>query len=61
MSDQPTVLTGQVVGVHARAEHNITKLAREAITAVAEPAYRSSSLDDQGRPIKRQAPVAGAA
>ncbi|HWH37102.1 MAG TPA: 4-hydroxy-3-methylbut-2-enyl diphosphate reductase [Candidatus Limnocylindrales bacterium] len=37
------------------------ELAREAITAVAEPAYRSSSLDDQGRPIKRQAPVAGAA
>lgn len=34
MSDQPTVLTGQVVGVHARAEHNITKLAREAITLV---------------------------
>jgi len=35
-------------------------LAREAITAVAEPAYRSSSLDEQGRPV-RPAATAGAA
>jgi 4-hydroxy-3-methylbut-2-enyl diphosphate reductase len=35
-------------------------LARAAITAVAEPAYRSSSLDEQGRPIRPTA-TAGAA
>jgi 4-hydroxy-3-methylbut-2-enyl diphosphate reductase len=29
------------------------ELAREALTAVAEPAYRSSSLDSQGRPQPR--------
>ena len=37
------------------------ELARTAITAVAEPAYRSSSLDEQGRPKPRQTPIAGAA
>jgi 4-hydroxy-3-methylbut-2-enyl diphosphate reductase len=36
------------------------ELAHEAITAVAEPAYRSTSLDDNGREKKR-ASVAGAA
>jgi 4-hydroxy-3-methylbut-2-enyl diphosphate reductase len=35
------------------------RLAREAITAVAEPAYRSSSLDEQGRPAART-PITGA-
>jgi (E)-4-hydroxy-3-methyl-but-2-enyl pyrophosphate reductase len=35
-------------------------LAHEALTAVAEPAYRSSSLDEHGRPRSRQT-VAGAA
>jgi 4-hydroxy-3-methylbut-2-enyl diphosphate reductase len=34
--------------------------AREALTAVAEPAYRSTSLDAQGR-HQRKTPVAGAA
>ena len=38
-----------------------TALARSAVTAVAEPAYRSSSLDEHGRPRARQTPVAGAA
>jgi (E)-4-hydroxy-3-methyl-but-2-enyl pyrophosphate reductase len=37
------------------------ELARAAITAVAEPAYRSSSLDEHGQPVKRQTPIAGAA
>ena len=36
------------------------ELARLALTEVAEPAYRSSSLDAQGRPVRRT-PVAGAA
>ena len=36
------------------------ELARTAITAVAEPAYRSTSLDEHGRPLRRT-PVAGAA
>jgi 4-hydroxy-3-methylbut-2-enyl diphosphate reductase len=36
------------------------QLAHEAITAVAEPAYRSSSLDDKGKPVARTS-VAGAA
>jgi len=35
------------------------RLAREALTAVAEPAYRSTSLDGKGGP--RRTPVAGAA
>ena len=35
-------------------------LAHDAVTAVAEPAYRSSSLDARGRPVVRR-PVAGAA
>jgi small subunit ribosomal protein S1 len=35
-------------------------LAHEALTKVAQPAYRSSSLDEQGRPQART-PVAGAA
>jgi (E)-4-hydroxy-3-methyl-but-2-enyl pyrophosphate reductase len=35
-------------------------LARTAVTAVAEPAYRSTSLDGQGRP-RRQPAAAGAA
>jgi (E)-4-hydroxy-3-methyl-but-2-enyl pyrophosphate reductase len=35
-------------------------LARTAVTAVAEPAYRSTSLDGQGRP-RRHAATAGAA
>jgi len=35
------------------------ELAQAALTAVAEPAYRSTSLDEQGRP--RQRTVAGAA
>jgi 4-hydroxy-3-methylbut-2-enyl diphosphate reductase len=37
-----------------------TELARAALTAVAEPAYRSTSLDEQGRP-QRRTPVAGPA
>ncbi|HVM30488.1 MAG TPA: 4-hydroxy-3-methylbut-2-enyl diphosphate reductase [Candidatus Limnocylindrales bacterium] len=37
------------------------ELARQAVTAVAQPAYRSSSLDEQGRPRQRQSSVAGAA
>jgi len=37
-----------------------TELARAALTAVAEPAYRSTSLDDRGRP-QRRTPVAGPA
>jgi 4-hydroxy-3-methylbut-2-enyl diphosphate reductase len=36
------------------------RLAREALTAVAEAAYRSSSLDEKGRPQART-PIAGAA
>jgi (E)-4-hydroxy-3-methyl-but-2-enyl pyrophosphate reductase len=36
------------------------ELARTAVTAVAEPAYRSTSLDGQGRP-RRHAATAGAA
>lgn len=36
------------------------ELARGAVTAVAEPAYRSSSLDERGRP-RRPAATAGAA
>jgi len=36
------------------------ELARSALTAVAEPAYRSTSLDDRGRP-QRRTPVAGPA
>ena len=36
------------------------ELARAALTAVAEPAYRSTSLDEHGRP-QRRTPVAGAA
>ncbi|HWH23882.1 MAG TPA: 4-hydroxy-3-methylbut-2-enyl diphosphate reductase [Candidatus Limnocylindria bacterium] len=36
------------------------ELARAALTAVAEPAYRSTSLDEQGRP-RRAKSVAGAA
>jgi (E)-4-hydroxy-3-methyl-but-2-enyl pyrophosphate reductase len=43
------------------AREQAAELARAAITAVAEPAYRSSSLDEHGRPRQRQAPVAGAA
>ncbi len=35
------------------------ELARAALTSVAEPAYRSTSLDEQGR--QRRTPVAGAA
>jgi 4-hydroxy-3-methylbut-2-enyl diphosphate reductase len=35
-------------------------LAHEALTRVAEPAYRSSSLDETGKPVART-PVAGAA
>jgi hypothetical protein len=35
-------------------------LAREALTAVAEPAYRSTSLDEHGRERKRKS-VCGAA
>jgi 4-hydroxy-3-methylbut-2-enyl diphosphate reductase len=39
------------------------RLAHAALTAVAEPAYRSSSLDDKGREKRRRprTPVAGAA
>jgi (E)-4-hydroxy-3-methyl-but-2-enyl pyrophosphate reductase len=43
------------------AQARAAELAREAITVVAEPAYRSSSLDEHGQPVKRQAPIAGAA
>jgi hypothetical protein len=35
-------------------------LAHEALTKVAEPAYRSTSLDEKGQPAART-PVAGAA
>jgi 4-hydroxy-3-methylbut-2-enyl diphosphate reductase len=41
------------------AQADAANLAREALTAVAEPAYRSSSLDEQGRP--RRPVAAGAA
>jgi (E)-4-hydroxy-3-methyl-but-2-enyl pyrophosphate reductase len=39
---------------------NAAALARTAVTEVAEPAYRSSSLDEHGRP-KQKTPTAGAA
>jgi small subunit ribosomal protein S1/4-hydroxy-3-methylbut-2-en-1-yl diphosphate reductase len=39
---------------------NAAALARTAVTAVAEPAYRSSSLDEHGQP-RRPAAAAGAA
>jgi (E)-4-hydroxy-3-methyl-but-2-enyl pyrophosphate reductase len=42
------------------AQQRAPELAREALTAVAEPAYRSSSLDEEGKPRPRS-PVAGAA
>jgi (E)-4-hydroxy-3-methyl-but-2-enyl pyrophosphate reductase len=45
----------------AAAQAAARELARDAITAVAEPAYRSSSLDEHGRPRTRGATVAGAA
>jgi hypothetical protein len=41
------------------AQADAANLAREALTAVAEPAYRSSSLDEQGLP--RRPVAAGAA
>lgn len=41
------------------ARADAANLAREALTAVAEPAYRSSSLDERGRP--RRPVTAGAA
>lgn len=44
----------------ASARARADELAEEALTAVAEPAYRSTSLDEAGRP-RRRAPVAGAA
>jgi len=40
--------------------NDAARLAHEALTAVAEPTYRSSSLDDKGKPAART-PVAGAA
>jgi 4-hydroxy-3-methylbut-2-enyl diphosphate reductase len=40
------------------AQRNAPALAREALTSVAEPAYRSTSLDEHGRPRRA---VAGAA
>jgi 4-hydroxy-3-methylbut-2-enyl diphosphate reductase len=42
----------ELAGTHA-ARGRAADLAREALTAVAEPAYRSSSLDAQGRPRQR--------
>ncbi|HUG47239.1 MAG TPA: 4-hydroxy-3-methylbut-2-enyl diphosphate reductase [Candidatus Limnocylindria bacterium] len=44
----------------AEAQARAEELAHGALTAVAEPAYRSSSLDDAGRPLRRSA-VAGRA
>ncbi len=38
---------------------NAAELAREALTAVAEPAYRSTSLDEHGRPRRSVAAGAG--
>jgi 4-hydroxy-3-methylbut-2-enyl diphosphate reductase len=43
-----------------QAQANSSERARSALTAVAEPAYRSTSLDAQGRPARRT-PAAGAA
>jgi 4-hydroxy-3-methylbut-2-en-1-yl diphosphate reductase len=43
----------------AEAQARAAELASAALTAVAEPAYRSTSLDEHGRPKRR--PVAGAA
>jgi 4-hydroxy-3-methylbut-2-enyl diphosphate reductase len=45
----------------AEVQGRAAELAREAVTAVATPAYRSSSLDEQGQPKARNTPVAGAA
>lgn len=42
------------------AQAQAAELARSALTAVAQPAYRSTSLDAQGRP-QRRSPIAGAA
>jgi len=42
------------------ARNRAQEMAHQALTAVAEPAYRSSSLDAQGNP-RRRTPVAGAA
>jgi (E)-4-hydroxy-3-methyl-but-2-enyl pyrophosphate reductase len=50
-------LLGGVPGTAERA----AELAAAALTAVAEPAYRSSSLDENGRPRTPRATVAGAA
>ncbi len=43
----------------AEAQQRAAELAHTALTAVAEPAYRSTSLDEHGRPRRRS--VAGAA
>ena len=43
----------------AQARDHAPELARDALNTVAEPAYRSTSLDEQGR--QRRTPVAGAA
>jgi small subunit ribosomal protein S1 len=42
------------------ARERAAELAREAITAVAEPAYRSSSLDERGQPLRPAATVGAA-
>ncbi len=55
VAEQIYLLAG-APGTPARARD----LAQAALTAVAEPAYRSTSLDERGRP-KRRAVVAGAA
>jgi 4-hydroxy-3-methylbut-2-enyl diphosphate reductase len=49
----------ELAGTPANRER-AAELAHTAITAVAEPAYRSSSLDEHGRPV-RPAATAGAA
>ena len=49
----------ELAGTDAR-RPRAAELAHEALSAVAEPAYRSTSLDDRGRHI-RKTPVAGAA
>ncbi|HUR17286.1 MAG TPA: hypothetical protein VMZ33_08375, partial [Candidatus Limnocylindrales bacterium] len=49
----------ELAGSEAR-RPRAAELAHEALAAVAEPAYRSTSLDDRGR-HRRKTPVAGAA
>jgi 4-hydroxy-3-methylbut-2-enyl diphosphate reductase len=47
----------ELAGQAERSAH-ATELARQAVTSVAEPAYRSSSLDEHGRPRRNAAPNA---